>query len=79
MDEIYVYVIDGGEGDMIIYLSKDEMLEQSRLFPKRWYNIMVKHPMGGYRTNFNNLYINGQLTTWGGQVITTLTTPSGTC
>lgn len=64
LTEIYGQCVDGGEGDIIIFLSKDEMLERSRQFPDHRYNIYLKTPTGGYRITYEYVYQNGERVKW---------------
>lgn len=60
MDSVYVFVVDGAEWeDLLIFLSKEEAIEQSKKHPKVRLEIFHKSLKGGYRPSYN-YYLNGE-------------------
>jgi hypothetical protein len=61
MDYLYVLLNEGSEWeDMVILLSKDEAVSESKKYPKCRVEIFIKNKNTGYTPTYN-YYKNGEL------------------
>jgi len=60
MDFVYLFVLGSEWEDVIVFLSKEEAIQESIKFPKDRVEIFSKTNTSGYRPTYN-YYQNGEL------------------